>query len=152
MYFAAIGLHVLAGCAYGKIAGEGPFEDAGVIHADGGAKDAKTPPKDAQAVEDVSQELPDVTTTTTCDPLPLGTGLATCDTCLGASCCSEDQACGNDQACLAFIGCMDNCIPTDGGPPDQQCYSDCQTTYPNGANELDMLDTCMQTSCMTDCQ
>lgn len=150
VYFAAILLPV-SGCAYGKIASEQDEpHDSGILHADGGVKDAKAPAKDAQSVEDV-QEVPDVTVSTQCDPLPLGTGLPACDTCLGSSCCAEDQTCGSDQDCMGFVSCVDNCVPSDGGPPDQQCYADCQTTYPNGESELNALDSCMQNSCTTEC-
>ena len=88
---------------------------------------------------------------TTCSALPLGTGDPQCDTCLGASCCAEDQTCGNDQNCMAFIGCVDNCINQVDGGMDQTCEQACESQYPNGVSELSNLDMCMQNSCATAC-
>ena len=147
VYFAIIGAS-LAGCAYGN-SGVDPFhKDAGVLHADGG-KDAKAPVKDAGPVEDVFQD--DVQEQTTCSSLPLGTGMPQCDSCLGASCCAEDQTCGNDQECMAFVSCVDNCFNQVDGGLDQVCESTCESQYPNGVSELSNLDTCMQSSCAVDC-
>jgi hypothetical protein len=146
-------LPLLAGCAFGKIAGDDDFEtphDSGIVKADAGVKDAKTIPE-ATTVEDSSQTLPDVTTTETCTTLPLGTGDPQCDTCIASSCCDEDQTCGNDQDCMAFVGCVDECVPDDGGPPDQECYSECEADYSTGEAELDALDTCLENDCSTAC-
>ncbi len=153
VYFAAISLQVLAGCAYGKFSGDDFAEpDSGIVVKDAGApKDASKPIVDAAAPLDSSQDPQDVTVQTQCDPLPLATGLAACDTCLGASCCAEDEACGNDQDCMGFIECVDECDPGDGGQPDQECYGNCESEFPNGENELNALDSCMQNDCSTQC-
>jgi len=34
---------------------------------------------------------------------------------------------------------------------DQTCESNCESQYPNGVSELSNLDSCMQTSCATEC-
>jgi len=138
-----------SGCAYGMANGDDTKQDAAIIHVDAGTKDVKTP-MEASSVQDAADE-PDVSQVQTCDPLPLATGLPACDTCLGTSCCSEDQACGNDPDCMSYINCENNCIPLDGGVPDPQCESTCASTYPTGSNELSNLDTCMSTSCRNEC-
>jgi hypothetical protein len=148
VYFAIIGA-VLPGCAYGD-SGVHPWEhDGGILQAEGG-KDASKPIPEA-STPDVSQDLPDVQQQTQCASLPLGTGMPSCDSCLGASCCNEDQACGNDQECMAFISCANNCFNTVDGGVDPQCESTCESQYPNGVSELSTLDSCMQQSCATAC-
>lgn len=147
VYFAIIA--AASACAYGQSEVQIDHHDGGVLHADGGAKDAAKPPQDAKAQEDVV-DLPDVEQPT-CSSLPLSTGDEQCDTCIGASCCTEDQACGNDQDCMAFISCMNGCFNQVDGGIDQACESSCESSYPSGANELSNLDTCMQNGCATDC-
>ena len=141
VYFAIV---ALAGCAYG-VAPYSESPDAGAKHLDAGVKDAKT--VDAAPQHDAS-DPPDVVTACT---LALPTGSPSCDSCLGASCCSEDDACGLDQDCMAFDDCLYSCVADDGGL-DTDCESTCETTYPNGASELIALDDCMEQSCATDCQ
>jgi len=151
VYFASISL--LAGCAYGSLEGADHSHPFG---QDAGTKDAaphdsgKPAPEEASVVEDASIDPPDVTTSTCTLTLP--TGMPSCDSCLGANCCSEDVTCGNDQDCIAFIDCVNACFPSDGGAPDQTCVDACSTQYPNGSTELGDLEQCMQTSCSTDCQ
>ena len=149
VYFAIVAVGASA-CAYGQSEQQLDHNDGGVLHADGGVKDAAKPKQDAQAQEDVSVDPPDVQQTT-CSSLPLPTGMPQCDTCLGASCCAEDQACGNDQDCMAFISCVNGCFNQVDGGVDQTCESSCQSQYPNGANELSNLDMCMQNSCASPC-
>ena len=151
VYFAIIAAAASA-CAYGQseVQIDQQHHDGGVLHADGGAKDAAKPLQDAKPVEDTWVDPPDVQQTT-CSSLPLGTGMPQCDTCLGASCCTEDQTCGNDQECMAFISCVNPCFNQVDGGVDQNCESQCETQYPNGVNELSNLDSCMQTSCATEC-
>jgi hypothetical protein len=149
VYFATMLAAAVSACAYGD-SGVHPFHDGGtIIHADGGTKDAAKPPQDA-AQKDSSVDPPDVEQTT-CSQLPLGTGMPQCDTCLGASCCTEDQTCGNDQECMAFISCANNCFNQVDGGVDQQCETTCESQYPSGVNELSNLDSCMQNSCGTAC-
>jgi hypothetical protein len=147
VYFAALLAPVL-GCAYGVDPEEIPKPDAGEHPMEAGNKpDVATTPD--VSVPDV-QNIPDVSQPT-CSSLPLPTGDPVCDSCLGASCCSQDQACGNDNDCLSFINCEDNCIPLDGGPLDPTCESACETSYPTGANELNLLESCMSSLCRNDC-
>lgn len=151
LYFALVSAGALAtGCAFGVTPEQELAHDSGITHLDAGTKKDANAPIDA-AVHDSSQVLPDVEQTQ-CSSLPLQTGIPACDTCLGASCCNEDQTCGNDQECMAFDECLYECIPTDGGTQDPNCETDCATTYPNGFNELDALDTCLAQSCSTECQ
>ena len=150
VYFAIVAAGASA-CAYGQSGEQLDHHDGGVLHADGGVtKDAAKPQQDAQAQEDVSVDPPDVQQTT-CSSLPLPTGMPQCDTCLGQSCCAEDQTCGNDQDCMAFISCINGCFNQVDGGVDQTCESDCEAQYPNGANELSNLDMCMQNSCASPC-
>lgn len=154
VYFAAISLLVLAGCAYGKLEGSDDLfpQDAATTDAAKPTKDASAPLDAAQPNDDASVDPQDVTTVQpTCDPLPLATGLQACDTCIASSCCAADQACGDDQDCMGFISCSDACFPEDGGEPDQECYATCEETYPNGESELEALDECMETDCSNAC-
>ncbi len=152
VYFASILGLISAGCAFGTVAGDDnqSTHDAGHLPLDAGTHDAKVQTQDAAQTQTDASEIPDTTTTTTCDPLPLSTGDSTCDTCLGASCCAEDQACGNDIDCMNFINCVDSC-PLDGGVPDPTCQSGCDSSYPTGSSELYSLDQCLSTLCRTDC-
>ena len=154
VYFAIVCAGVASlceACAYGQSSAQLEHHDGGVLHADAGTKDAAKPQQDAQAQEDVAVDPPDVQTTTTCTSLPLATGMQQCDTCLGASCCAEDQTCGNDQECMAFISCMNGCFNQVDGGIDQNCQTSCESSYPNGVSELSNLDSCMQNSCAVDC-
>jgi hypothetical protein len=149
VYFAIIAAGASA-CAYGQNIDQLEHNDGGVLHADGGTKDAAKPLQDAKPVEDNWVNPVDVQQTQ-CSSLPLPTGMPQCDTCLGASCCAEDQTCGNDQECMAFISCIDGCFNQVDGGVDQTCETSCESQYPNGANELSSLDACMQNSCASQC-
>ena len=74
----------------------------------------------------------------------LSTGDATCDTCLDASCCTQNTACVSDADCTALITCGDACR-------DDACFSACMSAHPTGAALLDTLSTCVGTSCSTAC-
>jgi hypothetical protein len=97
--------------------------------------------------------------------LAMRTGIAACDACLAASCCSADDACGTHPACMAFDMCLATCageIP-DAAIPDAAdvdsgldggvvaCEDACETEYPEGSSLLNALDTCLETTCATDC-
>ena len=47
--------------------------------------------------------------------LGLSTGMPACDTCLGAHCCTEDNACANGRDCTSYIQCGNDCFAVDGG-------------------------------------
>jgi hypothetical protein len=96
--------------------------------------------------------------------LRLSTPIASCNTCLSTSCCSQDNACAGDPACLVFNDCEAKCVEdgdastpgdagleagVDGGVT--ACIEACETKYPVGASLLSALDTCMETSCSSDC-
>lgn len=150
VYFTIIAAAGVSACAFGQSAEQLQHHDGGVIvKADGGSKDAAKPQQDAH-VQDTWVDPPDVEQTT-CSSLPLGTGMQQCDSCLGASCCSEDQTCGNDQECIAFIDCANQCFNQVDGGMDQNCEQTCESQYPNGVAELSNLDMCMQNSCATAC-
>lgn len=149
VYFAIVCAGASA-CAYGQTSDQIQHHDGGVLHADGGLSKDAAKPQDAKATIDNWVDPPDVAQTT-CSSLPLPTGNQACDTCLGASCCTEDQTCGNDQECMAFISCMNGCFNQVDGGIDQACQSNCESSYPSGVNELTNLDSCMQNSCATDC-
>ncbi len=140
------------GCAYG-IGVENEKTDSGPFSPKDSGQQADTyvgPQYEASTPDTGSTQ--DVTVTTpTCTSLPLSTGIAACDTCVAGSCCSQDQACGNDPDCLSFIDCISACIPSDGGAPDPNCETTCESTYPTGTTELSDLENCMSSLCRTDC-
>jgi hypothetical protein len=138
---------LLSGCAYG-FSDKWTYDAGGTPPHDAGKHETSAPMYDAAVPE--ASDLPDVSQQQPCT-LALATGIPTCDTCLGSSCCSEDDTCGGDPDCMSFINCMDACIPTDGGVPDPQCESTCQSSYPSGANELSALDNCMSVQCRSEC-
>ena len=147
--YLSLGASLLLACAYGEQ--EWPTLPDAAPKADASKQDAKPPPppQDSGVVDepDPVQEA----STPTCSTLPLATGIAACDTCLGASCCTQDQGCGGDPSCISFINCMNACMPTDGGIPDPACQSACQSSYPTGSNELFALDSCMSAQCRSQC-
>ena len=98
--------------------------------------------------------------------LRLPTPITSCNTCLSADCCSQDNACGSDPACLAFNDCEARCVeatpdaavPDDGGPSDAgvdagmtACLNECALAYPVGLSLLSALDTCLETTCASPC-
>jgi hypothetical protein len=133
------------GCAYGTLDNNDfpPLPDAAPIHADAG-HDVSTVVPEASVQDVATQDEPDVAVVEACMPLPLPTGDPTCDSCIAASCCSEDEACGNDNDCLSLINCMSACT-------DRNCQATCETTYPTGTNELNALDNCLENTCGTAC-
>jgi hypothetical protein len=131
------------GCAYGLAADDFvPKPDSGMVHVDAG-HDVATHPE-ASVEDSASQDEPDVVQVEACNPPPLSSGDPTCDTCIAASCCSQDTACGDDQDCLAFISCMSACT-------DPTCQTACETTYPTANNELNALDACLTSACAVPC-
>jgi hypothetical protein len=52
---------------------------------------------------------------------------------------------------MAFISCINGCFNQVDGGVDEDCESSCESDYPNGANELSNLDSCMETSCPSQC-
>lgn len=148
--FCAFG--ALTGCAHAVV---DAFDDQSSIVQDAG-KDAKTPPKDAAPAIDSSTvadtsvvDLPD--TSLVCSP-KFTTGIQQCDSCMAASCCPEDNACANSSQCKGLITCYNTCVPNDGGPPDPNCMSQCDSTYPQGASLLNAWGQCMQTNCSNNCR
>lgn len=139
---------LLSGCAYG-FSDKWTNDAGGPPPVDAGKHETSAPVYDAAAAYEAS-DLPDVSQQQPCS-LPLATGIPTCDTCLGTSCCNEDDTCGGDPDCMSFITCVDACIPSDGGVPDPTCESTCQSIYPTGANELSSLDNCMSLQCRNEC-
>lgn len=74
----------------------------------------------------------------------LATGDATCDACLGASCCAPNAACVGNADCTALVTCMDACR-------DDACFGTCLSAHPTGAGLLDTLSSCVETSCSAAC-
>jgi hypothetical protein len=131
------------GCAYGVAADDfEPQKDSGPAYIDAG-HDVSTHPE-ASVQDSATQDEPDVYVVQACNPPPLSSGDPTCDTCISANCCSADTTCGNDPDCLSFINCMSACT-------DRNCQATCESTYPNGSNELNTLDTCLEGVCGTAC-
>lgn len=152
-FFCVLGSVV--GCAHGVV---DAIDDTSTVHPDAGpAKDAAPQhPIDAapaadtwQPPQDSSVDLPD--TSPVCSP-KISTGIPQCDVCEGQNCCLEDNACANSQDCGNLINCYQNCVPNDGGPPDQTCMSTCDSNYPQGANLLNAWGSCLQTNCANDCR
>jgi hypothetical protein len=180
---------VCLGCAYSPV--EASFQ--GVTAPDSGAYKNdygyEPPVVDASAMPDVGATLPDALAPpfdSAPDPvdvavdvgapsacaLPLSTGLPSCDSCIGQSCCAEDDTCGNDPDCLDLIMCMSECETVPPSPPSGDaggrgldagaedagsddagtCLIACEERYPTGANELEQLDDCLGNSCSAACQ
>jgi hypothetical protein len=145
----------LFGCAHAAV--DLSTDDTSSIVPDAGHDSAvvQHPQKDAsaadtsQSVEDSSVEVPD--SSPVCSP-KFTTGIPQCDTCEGQNCCLEDNACANNSQCTNIVTCYDNCIPNDGGPPDPNCMSNCDSTYPQGATLLNAWGQCIQTNCANDCR
>jgi hypothetical protein len=127
--------------------------------------DAVPPPLDS-APDPIDVAAPDVAPPPACS-LPLPTGMPSCDSCIGQSCCVEDQRCGNDPQCLDLIMCMSECETAPPPPPSgdagargldagdedaASCFVACEEQYPTAANELDQLDSCVGGSCGAACQ
>ena len=74
----------------------------------------------------------------------LTSGVATCDTCLDASCCAPTSACLADPDCTAIVGCYDACS-------DAACAAACDAAHPTGSSKLTAVFTCLQTSCASTC-
>lgn len=74
----------------------------------------------------------------------LTSGVATCDTCLDASCCAPTSACLGDADCTAIVGCYDACS-------DAACAAACDAAHPTGSTKLTAVFTCVQTSCASPC-
>jgi hypothetical protein len=124
--------------------------DAGHPHDAATQIDAWTP-GDAGAFDAATFDAspPDSSITQQC-ALSIGTGMPQCDTCLGQSCCAQDNACGNSPDCNSFLRCGNDCFSADGGPT-QACFDACTTQYPTGSALIDALDACMSSSCATEC-
>jgi hypothetical protein len=85
--------------------------------------------------------------------LSFPTQMPACDTCIGRSCCAEDNACGGDQACLAVVGCMDQCASSpDAGANPTACFDACAQQDPAGASVLAALEQCLEGQCQVECQ
>ncbi len=161
----------VAGCAFGGLSSSfGGAGDAG--HApdtsgsvplnppDAGSEVDASPDAtpDAESFEDVvpvaDTAPPDTgprVTTPQCT-LTLSTGIASCDSCLEKSCCASENACGQSRECLSLITCMDACGESpDAGPDPTSCFNACANQYPAGANVLNSLDSCVETSCASAC-
>lgn len=123
-----------------------PKKDAGAIF-DSGHDSGINMQQDSGVEEDtgVQQDTGTMQCTRT---IEYGTSM--CDTCMEKFCCKQDNACGKSQACGDFLTCVGDCFG-DGGNPNQ-CMTDCQTKYPQGANLFFAVENCMQQSCGNDCR
>jgi hypothetical protein len=72
------------------------------------------------------------------------TGDATCDTCLGTSCCAQANACFGDADCTALLDCGDACN-------DSTCLAACEAAHPSGAAKISAISTCVDTTCGAAC-
>jgi hypothetical protein len=79
----------------------------------------------------------------TCGHVDAGPG--TCGSCTAGSCCAELTACAASNACSAYEGCLATC----GG--DYGCRAQCFTTSYTSAAEIPALDTCIASSCSSEC-
>lgn len=76
-------------------------------------------------------------------------GTAQCDTCMQASCCQQDKACMTNKQCTDYLTCGNNCV---NQADPQACLTQCDSTYPQGAQLLSAILNCMDTSCANDCR
>lgn len=120
--------------------------DAAVAHYDSSSVYDAATTFDSASI-DVS--APDSAITQQC-ALGLSTGIAQCDTCLGAHCCAADNDCVNSRDCTSYIQCGNDCFAADGGPT-QACFDACATQYPSGSALMNALTNCMSASCNTEC-
>ncbi len=120
--------------------------DAATTHNDAATAWDAAAPLDSATTFDASN---DTAVTQQC-ALPIRTGMAVCDTCLGTRCCTEDEACGNSRDCSAYLQCGNDCFSADGGAT-QACFDACTVQYPAGSALMDALGQCMSTSCTAEC-
>jgi len=75
------------------------------------------------------------------------TGTPACDTCLeGSACCADGTACANSASCTALVTCLGNCAQG-----DTTCANGCATQNQSGVATLQALQTCISSSCSTQC-
>jgi hypothetical protein len=143
--------------------GDAPVYEATTSDPDTGHLDSGTTSPDV--LEAFDHEV-HIEAAVTC-ALRLSTPLAACNTCLSASCCSQDNACAGDPACLAFDDCEAKCEePIDASVPEAgseagvdagldagvaECMNECEVRYPVGSSLLSALDTCLETTCGSAC-
>lgn len=70
-------------------------------------------------------------------------GLNTCQSCASEKCPSQVSACENDPACEAIMDCFEGC----GGGDFDQCYEDCLSANPDGADLFEDLAGCAEIHC-----
>jgi hypothetical protein len=78
------------------------------------------------------------------------TGNATCDSCLGSSCCSVFTTCVNSAPCLAALKCTTACVKSDGGTTTS-CGLMCINANMGSGGDALMLSECQSNSCATQC-
>jgi hypothetical protein len=76
----------------------------------------------------------------------IATGDATCDACLGKSCCAQEQACAASADCLALIQCLNGCASG-----DQTCMNDCASQHASGTQIFINIPPCLQAHCSKQC-
>jgi hypothetical protein len=163
----------LAACAFGPVdtgfqgsQGSGkpetffaPGPDASTADTSAAVADDASP--DAAATSDLPDTSPPFDSGRQADTavpaaqctLTFPTQMPTCDSCIGQSCCAEDNTCGGDQACLAVVDCMSQCASSaDAGANPTACFNACARRNPSGANILAALEQCVQGQCLAACQ
>ncbi|MCC6214345.1 MAG: hypothetical protein IT376_05720 [Polyangiaceae bacterium] len=81
----------------------------------------------------------------------IGTGNATCDTCMQTNCCNETNACFADTGCAGFNQCLtDNCA---SASDIQQCaQTACAACLTQPVVDLfNAVGACVQANCATEC-
>jgi len=73
--------------------------------------------------------------------------VATCDTCLAASCCVQANECAAVPACLALAYCLQDCVAEGGDATD--CRQACRTKHPGGVAKAAPLAQCISGTCTT---
>ena len=61
-----------------------------------------------------------------------------CVTAPGKPCEAVLNTCNNSQQCIDYYNCITACAQG-----DQACYTNCQTTYPTGANQFNAFALCV---------
>lgn len=68
--------------------------------------------------------------------------VAACQTCLDASCCSENQVCSQDAACPSVLACGQACAAN-----NTACVNACRAQSTSGAAALDAFTACASAKC-----
>jgi hypothetical protein len=76
---------------------------------------------------------------------------ATCEACIGKSCCSEFGTCLANSTCKARETCTGQCIVTMGTSEGFTCLDNCNDGGADIPSDVETLNTCIVGNCATPC-